>query len=395
MAWAETLDPLELERAYQLETANGDFAGAEQIYLRLVQDGSGAQRTRAEATFRLANLYTRQSKNAEAKTLFLQLLRDFPEAADLIPLAELELTKVTALLTRDQIGTNIAAIQRLGDLSIALLGALENNEVSRADELLKDLNAGLDSMASGSDAPEVLVRLKISANEISSALHDTKDAGATLSRLEKSKDFEPFLQRGFPSDPHDVFAPAWRMKDRLARALGTNNVDAVQEISLALDRYLAPLSTLPAGVREGTLARLVSFAVRDIRDMAEAGKLEQARLRLDQLDSDRHEQFPDFHVIGSFAIRIPEQAVAAAWAVVYRAEEARRDLGRRAYATAMDYVEEAASVCREILPRVENSEAADYFKLQLEALETALLEMKADRLGPAQLALKRATEKNR
>lgn len=397
LAWAEDPDPLELERAVQLETAAGDVAGAEHIYKKLIQVGGAPLRTRAEATYRLADLYTRQAKNAEAKTLFLQLLRDFPEASDLIPLAELELTKVTALLTRDQIGTNVASMQHLGDLSIALQGALENGEMERATSLLQLLNAALEGLASGSDAPEVLVRLKISANEIHTTLHDSRGNGmvAALAKLTKSKDFEPFLQRGFPSDPHDVFAPAWRMKDRLARAIASNSASRVQENAHLLERYLAPLTTLPQGMHEGALARMISFASHDARELAAAGKFSEARKRLDEFDAERYEQFPNFRLVGTFSIRMPEPVVAAAWVILYRAELARRDLSRRAYATAMDHVTEAANVCREALPRVENSDAAALFKTQLDALETALWEIRNDRLGPAQQALKRVSEKTR
>jgi hypothetical protein len=394
-AVAETPNTLELERALQLENAAGDLQGAERIYLRIIESGAGPARARAEAVFRLADLYSRQAKNAKAKTLFLQLLRDFPEAADLIPLAELELTKVTALLTRDQIGTNVASMQHLGDLAIALLGALENNEKDRSSELLKRLNAALEGFASGEDAPEVLVRLKISAGEINSTLHAERGGGmaAALNELTKSKDFEPFLKRGFPSDPHDVFAPAWRMKDRLARALAANNQERAEDIAVALERYLAPLTTLPTGRREATLARITTFAARDARALAKAGRFAEARKRLDEFDTERHQEFGDFRLIASLLIRTPEQVVAAAWAILYRAEQARAELSKRGYAQAMDHVTEGAKVCREVLPRIENSEAAALFKKQQDAFEAALWEIKNDRLGAAQQALKRVVEK--
>lgn len=394
---AENPDPIELERAIHLETAAGDISGAERIYKRIISLGGAPHRTRAEATFRLADLYSRQAKNAEAKTLYLQVLRDFPEASDLIPLAELELTKVTALLTRDQIGTNIGSMQHLGDLAVSLQGALENNEADRASTLLQRLNSGLEGMSSGSDAPEVLVRLKISAGEIESTLRAQRADGvaAALTKLTKSKDFEPFLQRGFPSDPHDVFAPAWRMKDRLARAVASNSAERAQEIGLSLERYLAPMASLPSGMPEGTLARMITFAARDAREMAVAKKFAEARLRLDEFDIERYEQFPNFRLVASLPTRMPENVIAAAWVIFYRADQARRELSRRAYATAMDHVTEALNVCRDALPRVENSETAAIFKNQLDALEAALWEIKSDRLGPAQQALKRVTEKAR
>ena len=390
-------DALELERAVHLENSVGDPAGAERIYRRIAQGSGVTSRARAEATFRLADLYSRQAKNAEAKTLFLQLLRDFPEAADLIPLAEFELTKVTALLTRDKIETNVASMQHLGDLAIALLGALENQEKERSSELLTRLNAALEGLASGGDAPEVLVRLKISAGEITATLHAERGGGmaAALKQLSNSKEFEPFLKRGFPSDPHDLFAPAWRLKDRLARALAENNPERLEEIALALERYLAPLAALPTGQSEGTLARITTFAARDARMLAKEGRFAEARKRLDEFDTERYEQFRNFRLIATLLMRTPEQVVAAAWVVLFRAEQARRDVGRRAYASAMDHVAEAAKVCRDVLPRIENSDAAELFKRQQDALEAALWEIKNDRLGPAQAALKRVTDKTK
>jgi tetratricopeptide (TPR) repeat protein len=394
LAIAEEVDPLELERAVQLESAAGDVSGAEKIYKRLVITTGGTRRARAEATYRLADLYSRQAKNAEAKTLFLQLLRDFPEATDLIPLAELELMKVTALLTRDQIGTNVGSMQHLGDLSISLLGALENNEKERSTELLTRLNTTLESLGSGGDAPEVLVRLKMSAAEIRSTLHSERGGiRAARTQLEKSKDFEPFLQRGFPSDPHDIFAPAWRMKDRLARALAANNPERAKDVAMALERYLFPLMSLPTGQREGTVARSTTYAARDAMLFAQEGKFAEARKRIDEFDEERNQQFGDFRPVAALLMRTPEQVVAAAWAVLYRAEQARKELSKRAYATAMDHVEEAVLVCRQVIPRIENSEASALFKHQQEALEAALEAIKSDSLGVAQQALKRASER--
>lgn len=394
VAAAEDIDPLELERAVQLETAAGDIPAAEQIYKRLVTATGGTRRARAEATFRLADLYSRQANNERAKSLFLQLLRDFPEATDLIPLAELELMKVTALLTRDQIGTNVASMQHLGDLSISLLGALSNNEKERSTELLTRLNTTLDGLSTGEDAPEVLKRFKLSAADIRSTLHSERGGmAAALNQLLKSKDFEPFLQRGFFSDPHDIFAPAWRLKDRLAHALAANNPERAKEIALGLERYLSPLMTLPTGQREGTLARSTTYAARDAMQMAQEGKFADARKRLDEFDEERHDQFGDFRPVASLLMRTPEQVVAAAWAVLYRAEQARKELSRRAYATAMDHVSEAILVCRQVAPRIDNSDVAALFKHQQEELEKALEAINGDHLGTAQQALKRALER--
>ena len=395
VAMAEDVDPLELERAVQMETAGGDASGAEKIYARLVLATGGTRRARAEATFRLADLYSRQDKNDKAKTFFLRLLRDFPEATDLIPLAELELMKVTALLTRDQIGANAGAMQHLGDLAISLWGALENNEKGRATELLMQLNTTLEGLGTGSDAPDVLKRLKLSAGEIQSTLFSERGGvTAALAQLTKSKDFEQFLQRGFFSDPHDLFSPAWRQKDRLARALAANNLDRVKEIAQGLERYLAPLMTLPPGQQEGTLARSTTYAARDAMQLAQDDKFAEARKRLDEFDEERHEQFGDFRPVAkSLLMRTPEQVVAAAWAVLYRIEQARKELSKRAYATAMDHVAEAVLVCQQVVPRMENGEALALFRHQQKELEEALLAIKNDNLGTAQQALKRASER--
>ena len=90
---------------------------------------------------------------------------------------------------------------------------------------------------------------------------------------------------------------------------------------------------------------------------------------------------------------MPEQVVAAAWAVLYRTEQARKELSKRAYATALDHVAEAVLVCQQVLPRIENSEASALFRHQQKELEEALNAIKNDNLGTAQQALKRASER--
>jgi tetratricopeptide (TPR) repeat protein len=377
-----------------LETAAGDTTHAEEIYKRLVEKGP-KDRTRAEATFRLAALYSRQAKNAEAKRKFLQVLRDFPEATDLIPLAEIELTNVTALLTRDQIGNNLAAMHHVGDLVIALQGALENNEADRATNLVQQLAAVLKTLASGTDAPELLMQLKTSVDELAATLQAERGGGIApaLAKLGKGKEFESFLLRTFPSDPHDVFAPVWRMKDRLVRAIATNSLERTNAIAHDLDRYLAPLVSLPIGPQTGALARLIATGVAEARQLAEDGKFREARQRMQELDATRHEQFPDIRTIAVLPTRVPEHAVAAAWAVIFRIELAWRELDQLNPTNAMNHLSEAAVACRDVQPRVESSEAAAWFLRQLMFLEQALSELQSERIESAQQTLKQLRDK--
>jgi hypothetical protein len=395
VAMAEDADPLDLERAVHLETVAGDLAGAEAIYRRIALATTGQRRARAEATYRLADLYARQARNLEAKNLFMSAWRDFPESKDLASLAEVEVINVTALFTRDQVGTNLASMQHLGDLAIALFGALENNEKERSTRLLTQLTGILDGLGSGKDAPGILVRVRNSATAINAAMYAERGGGmqAALEQLKNSKDFEPFLRRDFPSDPNDVFAPASRAKDRLAYALAENNRERSIELAQTLERYLAPLVTLPPREDAGALARLTAFAARDILELAKQGKFAEARQRLDEFDEERHAQFRNFRLADPLPRRMPEQAVAAAWAVKYRAEQAAAELGHRGYAAAMDHVEEGATACREVLSRLEAGEVSALFKRQQAAFEAALWEIKNDRLGGAMRALKPITEK--
>jgi tetratricopeptide (TPR) repeat protein len=386
--------PLALEEAIQLETAAGDVTRAEEIYQRLVATGP-KDRTRAEATFRLAALYSRQAKNGEAKRRFLQVLRDFPEATDLIPLAEIELTNVTALLTRDQIGSNLAAMHHVGDLVVALQGALENNEAERATNVVQQLEAVLKTLASGTDAPELLMQLKTSIDDIAAVLEAERGGGITpaLAKLAKGKEFESFLLRSFPSDPHDVFASVWRMKDRLVRAIATNSIEKTNAVAHDLDRYLAPLVALPSGPQAGSLARLIATGAAEARQLAEDGKFREARQRMQDLDAARHEQFPDFRMIATLPVRMPEHAVAAAWVVLFRIDLAWRELDQVNPGTAMNHLAEAAVACRDVQPRVESSDAAAWFARQLQSLELALSELQSERIESAQQTLKQLREK--
>lgn len=392
-ARADTSPPIELERALHLQAVVGDLQGAERILQKLIEPDVSPRRTKAEATFRLAELYLRQGKNDEAKTLLLKFLRDFQEATDLIPSAELELMNVTALLTRKMMGPEQSSMQQLGDLAISLLGALENNERDRAVQLLRNLNSALQGLSVGKDAPEMLVKLKNSAVELEGTLHGSNGGvGPALQQLTKSKDFEAFLQRGFPFDPHDLFAPAWRLKDRLSRALASNNHALTMEIAEALERYLAPLFRFPANEREGTLARVLTYAVRDVRQFVMDGKFPEARRRLDEFDSERHDQFGDFRPVAKLLMRTPEPFVAASYAVLERVDMARQDVSRRMLYPASDHVAEGIIVCREVIPRLDNSDVRALFTRQLEALESAQKDIDQNRLGPALQALKRAAE---
>jgi tetratricopeptide (TPR) repeat protein len=391
----ETGGPLALEEAIQLETAVGNLTRAEEIYQKLATSGP-KDRTRAEAAFRLADLYSRQAKNAEAKRLFLQVLRDFPEATDLIPLAEVELTNVTALLTRDQIGSNLAATHHVGDLVIALQGALENGETDRANDLVQQLTAILKTLAPGTDAPDLFRSLKAGVEEIAAALGAERGGGVNPTRTKLSKGFEPFLQRTFPSDPHDVFAAVWRMKDRIARFLASSsNAERIRTNALDLERYLAPLVSLPSGPQAGALARLVSTGISEIRQLAEDGKFREARQRMQDLDAARHEQFPDVRLVATLPTRMPEHAVAAAWAVIFRIELAWRELDQLNPTAAMNHLSEAAVACRDVQPRVEAPEAAAWFAQQLQSLELALSELQSERIESAQQTLKHLREKQR
>ena len=392
-AVSEDADFLVLERAVHLEMTVGDHPRAERLYRQLVDSVRPGHRVRAEAAFRLAQLYRRQKKNAEAKALFLQVLREFPEATDLTTVAGNELASVTALLTKDEIGTNLASMQHVGDLVIALEGALENSEMPRAQVLLDKLGSALGTLATGGDMPEILVRLKTHAEEIRKKL-SAPDGGtaSALQMLAVSQEFEPFRTRSFPADPNDVFAPAWRMKDRLARALASNHPDRSKEIALGLERYLQPIAALPIGPREGALARLTQTGVQEARALAEQRKFKEARLRLDQLNAERHEQFGDFRLLANLPARLPEEVVGSEWAILYRVDLARRELNRRAYPAAIDHITEAASICREVLTRLPKEDAAELFRKQLEALEHALAEARGERLSATQQSLKRVSE---
>ena len=276
--FAEDSGMLLLEEAYFIESS-GDVTTAEQLYKQLAPLPGLPYRARAEATFRRAELCSAQSRNDEAKKLFLQVLRDFQEAKDLIPLAEDELTSVTALLTHDHLVSDPDSVHHVGDLAISLEGAMANGEQERATDLMQRINTALETMAAGSDAPRVMVRLKESALEVAAILSGTRPGGITgaLEYLRKSREFEPFLRRGFPSDPHDLFAPAWRLKDRLARSVAKNEKSTTDDYALALERYLAPLASLPEGAREGSLARLIAQAIREIRELAAANRFSDAR----------------------------------------------------------------------------------------------------------------------
>jgi len=158
-----------------------------------------------------------------------------------------------------------------------------------------------------------------------------------------------------------------------------------------LEQYLAPLVPLPLGQREGTLARITTFAIRDIRASVREGRFAEARKRLDECDTERNDQFSDFRLIASnLLMRTPYQVVAAAWVVLYRAEQAGRELGPN-YAVAVDHVSEAIKVCQDALPRVDDKEVAQLFRKQQDALEKALWEMKNYRFGSALQSLKVAT----
>src|SRR5262245_43303355 len=100
---------LQFERALHLDGAGGDPAAAAKIYEQIIEAEGPATRTKAEAAFRLAEQRMREARYAEAKALHLRVIRDFPDARDLMPLAEDALLRVTALMTRDEVTANPAA----------------------------------------------------------------------------------------------------------------------------------------------------------------------------------------------------------------------------------------------------------------------------------------------
>jgi tetratricopeptide (TPR) repeat protein len=394
---AEDSGMLLLEEAYFLETAAGDLTTAEQLYKQLPSVPGLPHRSRAEATFRRAELCSAQSRNDEAKKLYLQVLRDFPEADDLIPLAEDQLTSVTTLLTHDHLISDPESVHHVGDLVIALEAAMANGEKERADELMQRINSALETMAAGSDAPRVMVKLKESALDVAAVLSGARPGGiaGALAKMRNSREFEPFLRRGFPSDPHDLFAPAWRLKDRLARAVARNEKSSIDENALALERYLAPLATLPEGPREGALARLVAGAIREIRDLAAAGKFSEARQRLQEFDLDRHEKFPDFRPVIALPQRLPGHLVSSGWAVTFRSSLAVTALEAHDQTAAAEHVMAAIQVCRDVQPAQQNAEIATLFARQLATLETALAEIHNDQPELAKQELQRVAARPR
>jgi hypothetical protein len=398
-AFAEESPALLLERAIQLHAAAGDTAAAATLYEKIVEAKGNHQRTRAEALFRLAEMRAREARHGEARNLYTRLIREFPEVQDLIPLANEAWSTETALLTQDQFATNPAATHRIGDLVIALRGALENAapkgrpvdaaEVARAGVLLQRLDAALAAVTVGSDAVRLLIQLKAGTNKVADKLQ-TDGPAAARETMTAVPEFEPFMLRGFPADPHDLFAPAWRVKDKLARALAGEGRERAGEIAAELEKYLAPMATLPTGLKEASLARAIVSAMRDVRRSIAARNWTEALARIDELNEERHEQYAGFHpVANALPMRMPERYVAAEWVVLHFTELARLELSRRGVADALYRIGEARKVCLAVLPGLDHPEVSALFKHQEEALSEAEAAISSDRFGPALQALKR------
>jgi hypothetical protein len=375
-----------VERALHLEIIEGDVAGAMAIYAEVVEAPSPATRARAEAAFRLAGIRASESKFADARALYFRVIREFPDVSELSGLAEDELLKMAAIITREQVTANPAAPQRIGDIAVALLGALERDEAERAAALLVRMDAALGAM--GGSTP-IFTQLRAQAKGIEATLRGN-GAAAAVEKLRKSVEFEPFINRPFPSEPNDVLAPVWRQKDRLARALAAEDARAAEGAAGQLQDYLAPITTLPVSIREGSLARLISEAMREIRAAVEAGKFAEARARMDALDDARHEQFPAQRIAAPASVRLPENALAAGWAVIFRAELARREINQKAHALAMDHILEATNACRAALALVDDPQISERLKAQLAALEAAYAAVEKNLLAVALHSLRKA-----
>jgi hypothetical protein len=387
-----------LERALQLDAAAGDTAAAAQLYLEIVADKNSRQRTTAEALFYLADLRTREAKYEDARDNYTRLIRDFPDARDLIPLANEAWSTVTSLMTRDQFATRPAATHRIGDLVIALRGALDNAapkggptdaaEAARARVLVQRLAIALKSVTLGSDKTALLSRLQARTNIVETALAD-KGAEAARAVMAGTPEFETFMLRGFPADPHDLFAPAWRLKDKLARSLAGERPERAATLATQLEKYLAPVAGLPAGIPEAALARAIVSALHDIKNSIGANQFAEGRVRIDALNEERDAQYADVHRVATLPIRVPEEKVAAEWVVLFYTDLARTELSRRGVAVALDHIAEARKVCHEALPGNEKPEITALFKHQEETLRQAGVALQGDQLGLAMQALKR------
>jgi hypothetical protein len=374
-----------LERALHLETVEGNAAEAARIYSSIIESPGPPTRARAEAAFQLAAMRAAESKFAEAKALYFRVIRDFPEAPELNSLAEDELLKMVAIITREQVTANPAAPHRLGDLAVSLLGALENEEASRATAILEHMDATLGAIG-GSVA--IFAQLRTQRKDLETALKEQGPAVA-LVKMRRSVEFEPFINRAFPAEPNDVLAPVWRLKDRLARALAANDAPGAESAAAQLQDYLAPIASLPVSIPEGSLARLISEAMKEIRAAVEAGKFADARTRLDTLDDARHDQFPGQRIATPSGVRLPENALATGWAVIFRAELARREINQKAHAVAMDHIQEGMNACKVALSLVEDPAITVRLQAQMEALRAAYSAVEKNLLAVALHSLRK------
>ena len=92
-AWAKPASVL-LQEGLYAEEITGDLDAAIKIYEQVIAEAKGAQRTAAEATYRIGMCYLKKGEKAKASTQFNNLVNRFPEQKLIVDKARKQLSKL-------------------------------------------------------------------------------------------------------------------------------------------------------------------------------------------------------------------------------------------------------------------------------------------------------------
>ena len=269
---------LSLEEGAWREEVLGHYNGAIRIHEQLLEQPDVPDRIRVEAMHRLGICYTMKGNLIPAVTLFLKLLREFPDTEPFSQKASHNLL----LLSPESNPSDRSWFQDerlfLGDLALVLDGALTHAEVYSATEVASEMLGALRMMRrqlSGQDLQSV-DRTVQAMESLEASLASPRTAGIRTGWTQ-SPGRSWMLDRASLFAPDDANAAVVECRDRLARALVEEDAAEIRRQAGRAARWADPV--VRAG-RESLTAgylKLVQESTAAVALRASDGRFREAR----------------------------------------------------------------------------------------------------------------------